>query len=92
MHSIKLTLLLTVFAGVFTAAAAEESAPNILYIFTDDQSYRTVSCYPRAYNFANTPNIDQSRQAGRPFRPGLHRRQVCALTGHCTDGPAPVCR
>jgi len=67
MHSIKLTLLLTVFASVFTAAVAKESAPNILYIFTDDQSYRTVSCYPRAYNFANTPNIDQLAKRGVRF-------------------------
>jgi hypothetical protein len=67
MHSFQLALLLTMFAGVFTAAAAEASAPNILYIFTDDQSYRTVSCYPRAYNFANTPNIDQLAKRGVRF-------------------------
>ena len=67
MDLIRLTLLLTVLASVFTAAAAEESAPNILYIFTDDQSYRTVSCYPRAYNFANTPNIDQLAKRGVRF-------------------------
>ncbi len=68
MHSIRLTLLLVVFARVFTAvAAADEPAPNILYVFTDDQSYRTVNCYPRAYNFANTPNIDQLAKRGVRF-------------------------
>jgi len=56
-----------VFARVFTAAAADEPAPNILYIFTDDQSYRTVSCYPRAYHFANTPNIDRLAKQGVRF-------------------------
>ena len=67
MHSIRLALLLTVFARVFTAAAADEPAPNILYIFTDDQSYRTVSCYPRAYHFAKTPNIDRLAERGVRF-------------------------
>jgi hypothetical protein len=51
--------LLTVFASAFTAAVAEESAPNILYIFTDDQSYRTVSCYPRAYKYTRYAHPDR---------------------------------
>ena len=29
---------------------------NILYIFTDDQSFRSVSCYPGAHPWVNTPN------------------------------------
>lgn len=41
--------------------------PNILYIFTDDQSYRTVSCYPRSYNYADTPNIDALAEQGIRF-------------------------
>jgi hypothetical protein len=45
MRSTTFTLLLFLaFARLVTAVAAGESAPNILYIFTDDQSYRTVSC------------------------------------------------
>ena len=36
-----------------------ESAPNILYIFTDDQSARSVSCYEEARPWAETPHIDQ---------------------------------
>ena len=68
MYSVKLALLLAAFAGLFTAAsAAEEPAPNILYIFTDDQSYRTVSCYPRAYSFADTPSIDRLAERGVRF-------------------------
>ncbi len=67
MPSIKLTSLILLFAAGITAAAADEATPNILYIFTDDQSYRTVSCYPRAYDFANTPNIDQLARRGVRF-------------------------
>ena len=41
--------------------------PNILFIFTDDQSHRTVSCYPEAYDWANTPNIDALAAQGVRF-------------------------
>lgn len=49
------------------SALAATDAPNILYIFSDDQSYRTVSAYPRSYNFANTPNIDRLAEQGVRF-------------------------
>lgn len=48
-------------------ATASARPPNILYIFSDDQSYRTVSAYPRSYNFANTPNIDRLAEQGVRF-------------------------
>jgi arylsulfatase A-like enzyme len=67
MQPTKLGLLITAFAGMIGAAAAKESAPNILYIFTDDQSFRTVSCYPGAYNYADTPNIDRLAEQGVRF-------------------------
>ena len=38
---------------------AVKRKPIILYIFTDDQSHRTASCYPEAYPWVRTPNIDQ---------------------------------
>ena len=40
---------------------------NILYIFTDDQSYRSVSCYPGAHPWVNTPNIDRLADEGVRF-------------------------
>ena len=43
---------------MFSVAASER--PNILYIFTDDQSYRTVGCYPGSYDWVKTPNIDNN--------------------------------
>ena len=33
--------------------------PNILYIFTDDQSRRSVSAYEQAHPWVKTPNIDR---------------------------------
>ena len=41
--------------------------PNILYIFTDDQSIRTISCYPQAQPWAHTPNIDKLAEEGVKF-------------------------
>jgi len=58
-------LMIALFAQA--ASVYADRAPNILYIFTDDQSYRTVSCYPRCYNFANTPNIDRLAERGVRF-------------------------
>ena len=40
---------------------------NILYIFTDDQSLRSVSCYPEAHSWVNTPNIDRLAREGVRF-------------------------
>lgn len=42
--------------------------PNILYIFTDDQSIRTVSCYPEAQPWVKTPNIDRLAEKGVRFK------------------------
>ena len=41
--------------------------PNILYIFTDDQSIRSVSAYKDARPWANTPHIDQLAKSGMRF-------------------------
>jgi arylsulfatase A-like enzyme len=43
-------------------------APNILYIFTDDQSRRSVSAYDEAHDWVNTPNIDALAASGMRFR------------------------
>jgi arylsulfatase A-like enzyme len=49
---------------------AAESRPNVLYIFTDDHSVRTLSCYndtPDAYPWVRTPNIDRLACSGVRF-------------------------
>lgn len=48
-------------------AADKPSRPNILFIYTDDHSHRTVSCYPEAYDWVNTPNIDNLAKHGVRF-------------------------
>src|SRR5262245_61396243 len=69
MHAAILTLLAT------TAAAAER--PNILFVYTDDHSHRAVSCYPEAYPFVKTPNLDRLAKEGVRFE-GAYNGSWCA--------------
>ena len=64
MNRIPAILLLASFA--FTAFA-KDKRPNILFIYTDDHSHRTVSCYPEAYPWVKTPNIDRLATTGVRF-------------------------
>ena len=50
--------------GAFLQA---EDRPNILYIFTDDLSFRSISCYPGAWEHVKTPNIDALAERGVRF-------------------------
>mgnify|MGYP001588512396 CR=1 FL=1 len=74
-------------AHVHADDAVKSKKPNILFIFTDDQSYRTVSCYPEAYPWARTPNIDRLAKMGVRFT-AAYNGSWCApsratmLTGH----------
>ena len=55
-------------AGVSGAAdSPDKTRPNILYIFADDQSYKTVGCYPEAWPWVKTPNIDALATTGVRF-------------------------
>ena len=61
--------------------------PNILFIYTDDQSTRTVSAYPDAYPWAKTPNIDALAKEGISFRQAYNGSwcmpsRATMLTGH----------
>ena len=49
------------------SAHAADQRPNILFLFSDDQSYKTVSCYPEALPGVRTPNIDALARAGVRF-------------------------
>lgn len=67
-----MTRLLLAAAAVALAAAPTRAAeparrPNILLIYTDDQSYRTVGCYPEAWPWVRTPHIDALAKAGVRF-------------------------
>ena len=42
--------------------------PNILFIYADDHSTKSLSCYERCYTMARTPNIDALAASGMRFR------------------------
>ncbi|MBI2481687.1 MAG: sulfatase-like hydrolase/transferase [Planctomycetia bacterium] len=44
-----------------------DKRPNILLIYTDDQSCQTLSCYEDAPAFVDTPNIDRLAKEGVRF-------------------------
>ena len=58
---------LLILALISLRPVRAEERPNILFIFTDDQSHRTVSCYPEAYPWVKTPNIDALAAQGVRF-------------------------
>ncbi|MBG88264.1 MAG: sulfatase [Verrucomicrobiales bacterium] len=73
------------------ATQAADSRPNILFIYTDDQSHRTVSCYPEAFDWVNTPNIDSLAENGVRFSRAYigswcMPSRATMLTGHHQHG------
>src|SRR5205823_11288770 len=81
-------VLLACLLTVHTAEAAERSRkPNILLIYADDQSYKTVGCYPESWPCVKTPNIDALAKSGVRFH-GAYLGGWCMpssasiLTGH----------
>jgi arylsulfatase A-like enzyme len=63
MKTIAVGLMVFALAPSFTLA----KSPNILFIYTDDHSYRTISCYEHAESWARTPNIDRLAKRGVRF-------------------------
>jgi len=55
------------FCLLFLCIWVRGEQPNILYIFTDDQSIRSVSAYEDARTWVNTPHIDQLAKSGMRF-------------------------
>ena len=77
-HGPRLALALVVFAfhlivqrpllgQVPRALVTEASRPNILMIYADDQSYKTISCYNASPEWVHTPNLDQLARNGIRF-------------------------
>lgn len=56
-------------ASILRAADAPKR-PNILLIYTDDQSYKTVGCYKGSFPWVQTPNIDALAASGVRFSRG----------------------
>ena len=53
--------------GIGASGEDNPGRPNILFIYTDDQSHRTVSCCDHSFDWVKTPNIDQLARQGVRF-------------------------
>ena len=60
----RLALLL---AFICSFASAAPKRPNVLFIYADDQPFKTISCYPEAPKWVKTPNIDALAATGVRF-------------------------
>ncbi|MBL8792308.1 MAG: sulfatase-like hydrolase/transferase [Planctomycetia bacterium] len=89
-------LLLAVCVAVLAVRAAPAAdpagkRPNILFIFSDDQSHRTVGCYPEAPDWVRTPHIDALAKSGVRFTHAYMGTwctpsRATMLTGHHPHG------
>jgi arylsulfatase A-like enzyme len=87
-------ILITIFfvnwlCSVTSLRAADR--PNILFIYTDDHSHRTIGCYPESYPFVKTPNIDTLAKNGVRFKYAYigtwcMPSRASLLTGHYQHG------
>ncbi|REK26463.1 MAG: arylsulfatase [Planctomycetota bacterium] len=78
-------LLVNLSAAAQRAAADDDSLPNIVVIFTDDQGYADVGCFgAEGYR---TPHLDQMAKEGRRFTsfysaaPACSGSRVSLMTG-----------
>ncbi len=65
--------------------------PNVLFIYSDDQSYKTLSCYDEAPSWVSTPNIDALARGGVRFERSYlgawcMPSRASLLTGHLQHG------
>ncbi len=72
LHAVILLAVGCFATGFSVVAAAEPNSqtgrPNILFIYADDHSPKTISCYEGAYAMARTPNIDALAATGVRFQ------------------------
>jgi arylsulfatase A-like enzyme len=76
-------------ASLAAAAQAQQAAPNIVFILSDDHSYPYLGCY--GYESVKTPNLDRFAAQGMRFDNAFQAAPQCvpARTGMMT-GRSPV--
>ena len=57
------------------AGSAEAAPPNIVFLFTDDHAYQSISAYGSAIN--HTPNLDRLAKEGMLFRNCYVTNSIC---------------
>lgn len=59
------------------SAAETKPRPNILFIFTDDLTYQSISCYGEKRKLLETPHIDRLAREGMRFDRCLVTNSIC---------------
>lgn len=62
---------------LLAALARAASAPNIVFIFSDDHAYQAISAYGDARKLLETPNIDRIAKTGVRFDRCLVPNSIC---------------
>ncbi len=73
---IQLSLLQAVCWG--TDHTNSRKRPNLLIIHTDEQTFRSVSCYENSWSDLQTPNIDSLASKGARFKRFYTNHPVCS--------------
>lgn len=73
--------------GISVGVVNAADRPNILFIYADDHSPKTISCYEQAYPMAHTPHIDKLAEQGVRFQAAYlgswcMPSRASLLTGH----------
>lgn len=86
-HGTNLLITVTMLAlmGSMSAADADNSRPNILFIFSDDHAIKTISAYGDnpLTKHAPTPNIDRIANEGALFENNFCANSICAPSRAC---------
>ena len=71
------TALATLTTLAATAGAAPSTRPNIVFIFSDDHSWQTISAYGEERHLIDTPQIDRLAKEGMRFDRCLVTNSIC---------------
>ena len=82
-HFIALAALLcvNVFTSYAQTPATTKSRPNIIFIFSDDHAYQTISAYGN--KLVQTPNIDRIAKSGAIFKNTFITNSICGPSRAC---------
>jgi len=78
-HTSKAVLLAAVSLAlpIKNMAQSNQKKPNLLIIHTDEQSFRSLSCYENSWKEARTPHIDKLADNGVRFENFYANHPVC---------------
>jgi arylsulfatase A-like enzyme len=76
--------LIAWFVGVLAAVpAVAQSKPNIVFIFSDDHAYQSISAYGHPLKLLETPNLDRIAKQGMRFDRCLVPNSICGPSRAC---------